>query len=297
MEFNKILYVFPSNLADIMAAVSDEVKNSVYEIRLRCDKPIVFRTSSGARFLRHNGQLTPVAHSDCVRIGSTELEVVFGKLCEQSLYSYENTIKNGYIPMRSGCRAGICGDFSDSTYNLRNISSLNLRIAHEASGCDGYIYKLIGAKPKSVLIAGPPGSGKTTVLRELSRRYSDMQYNVCMLDERGELAGMYDSKPAFDVGLCTDVISFREKSDASKIAVKYMCPDIISFDELADDSEIMKQCEATGVKIFTTVHAESMYDTHIRLNRLGISRDRFDLIAVLSNNRSGELVEFIKRDA
>ncbi len=296
VEFNKILYVFPSNIEYIMSGINNEIKNSVYEIRLRSDKPIMFKTENGTLFLKRDGQVSTLPDSECVCVGSIEMEVIFSRLCEQSLYSYENTIRCGYIPMRNGCRAGICGDFSDATFNLRSVSSLNLRIARAISDCDQYIHELIGDKPKSVLIAGTPGSGKTTVLRELCRRYSDMLYCVSVLDERGEIGGMYDSKPTFNIGMCTDVISFRDKRNASEIAVKYMCPDIIAFDELADDVEIIKRCSFTGVNVFATVHANSIRDVYKRLGNLCINPECFNIMVVLDSNRNGKLREFICRD-
>lgn len=295
MEFDKLLYAFPSNLEYIMSNISDDVKKAVYEIRIRCDKPIILHTANGVRFLKRDGQVSLQPDSNCVFVGVIEMEVIFSRLCEQSLYSHENTIKNGYIPLRNGCRAGICGDFSDSTYNLRSVSSINLRIAREIANCDEYIFELMDNVPQSILIAGSPGSGKTTVLRELSRHFSDMHYCVNILDERGELAGMYDSKPTFNVGMCTDVISFRQKTDAANMAIKYMCPDIVAFDELSDDSQIMNRCAATGVVVFTTIHAKTLREVYIRLKNLGISRNCFDIIAVLDNSRTGNICEYVKK--
>ncbi len=294
MEFDKLLYVFPSNLEYILANLNEEIKASVYEIRLRSDMPIVLRTSNGIMFLMRDGQVSS-SSDDSVKIGIIEMEVIFSRLCEQSLYSYENTIKNGYIPLRNGCRAGLCGDFSDSTYNLRSVSSINLRIAREIKNCDKHLFGIMGDTPKSILIAGPPGSGKTTLLRELSRRFSNMNYCVSLLDERGELAGMYDSKPVFDIGMNTDVISFRDKVDASRIALKYMCPDIIAFDELADDGNILNQSVSTGVTVFTTIHAKSLKDVYTRLKNLGISQSSFDIIAVIYGNQTGDIAEFIDK--
>ncbi len=292
MEFDKLLYVFPSNLQYIMTNINDETKNSVYEIRLRSDKPIILRTSAGLKFLKRNGQVTCHCDSDCISIGVIEMEVIFSRLCEQSLYSYENTIKNGYIPLRNGCRAGVCGDFSDVSYNLRSVSSINLRIARQICGCEEHTFRLMNKSPKSVIIAGPPGSGKTTVLRELSRRFSDMHYCVCLLDERGELAGMHESKSVFDIGMNTDVIAFRNKVESADMAIKYLCPNIIVFDEIADDACIINRCVATGVSVFTTMHAETLGDVYTRLKLLGINKSFFNIIAVLNNEHFGDVREF-----
>lgn len=295
MEYDDIMYIFPPALDRIMSRIDGIVKDTAYEIRIRCGLPIVIKSSAGTYFVGKNAQLLKSVSDKCAITERDEMDEVFSRLCEFSLYSHENTIKNGYIVMRNGCRAGICGNFSDSTYNLRSISSVNIRIAHQVKDCDKNIAELIGTSPLSVLIAGSPGCGKTTVLRELCKRYSDMLFCVSILDERGEIAAASSGRPFFNVGACTDIISYRSKREAAQMALKYMCPDIIAFDELTDDDGILKGCAAAGAKIFSTIHAENLEGAFLRMKVLNISSGYFDLIAVLSDGRNGSVSEFWKR--
>lgn len=264
MDIESVEYALPKNLY-IELFELNKIK-AINEIRLRVNKPLIAISKNERNIV-----------TSC-NITKDVIAEVFDNLCEHSLYSRESMISNGYISMRNGCRAGVCGSFSEKDYNLRDIQSINIRIAKQVENVDLPIYFLLNKQVKSVLISGHPCSGKTTVLRELCRRYSYVMNNVCILDEKGEIAG------DFDVGICTDVISYRNKVDSAKMALRFMNPDIIAFDELADDANIVNQCIKCGVKIFATIHADSIEDVCVRLNKMSIDINSFDLIVHLNKS-------------
>ncbi len=268
MDIENIEYALPEKL--FLSLKEFNNNKTINEIRFRVNKPLVV-VSKNERCILTCGR-------DDVLVTKDDLSVIFDNLCEHSLYSRENMISNGYISMRNGCRAGVCGSFSEKDYNLQDIQSLNIRIAKQVADADLPIYFLLNKKVKSVLISGPPCSGKTTVLRELCRRYSNMLNNVCILDEKGEIAG------DFDIGACTDVISYRNKVDSAGMALKFMNPDIIAFDELADDANTINQCVKCGVKVFATIHSDSIDDVCARLKKIAVDIDDFDLIVQLNKN-------------
>ena len=281
MDIEKIAYALPDSLlTPIKKACFNQ---SVAEIRLRIFKPVVVSIKNQKMYIKSDGVLSSSV-KDAILVTEDIISDVFARLCEYSLYSREDMISKGYITMHNGCRAGICGTFSEKEFNLRDVYSINIRIANQVDNADLPLFYLMNKRMCSVLISGPPCSGKTTVLRELCRRYSNMKYNVCILDEKGEIAGGTFSNQPFDIGLFSDVISFRNKSDSANMALKFMNPDVIAFDELADDINIIKNCEKCGVKIFATIHSDSIENAYKRLAKLGIDAECFDLIVQLDKN-------------
>ena len=290
MDIQKVAYALPDKLLKPLLSISN-----INEIRLRINRPMVVLIKNKKCFVTNNGAVSEMK-GDSIIIDETDLSEVFARLCEYSLYSKEEMINSGYIVMRNGCRAGVCGAFCEKNFNLSDINSINIRIANQVVDADLPVYYLMNKKIKSVLISGPPCSGKTTVLRELCKRFSNQMNNVCVLDEKGEIAGyMYDSL-GFDLGVCTDVISYRDKADAAKMALKFMNPDIIAFDELADDIKIIRNCFKSGVKIFTTIHSDSIKDTFRRLDKLSIDAESFDLIIHLDKNTLSVADSYIIRN-
>lgn len=87
---------------------------------------------------------------------------------------------NGYITIKGGHRVGISGEAVIENGQVKNISyiySLNFRIAQEVQGASNEILNyVLDIKKNSVyntLIVGIPGSGKTTILRDLIRQISN----------------------------------------------------------------------------------------------------------------------------
>ena len=103
------------------------------------------------------------------------LESAVHTICEYSVYSRQNEISEGFVTLRGGHRAGICGTAvmrGGVISNIRDISSLNLRFAREVRGCADNLLRRISNIKSGVLVCGAPNSGKTTFIRDLARQLS-----------------------------------------------------------------------------------------------------------------------------
>ena len=108
---------------------------SVTEIRLRADAPLSL-TIDRKNVLLPNRR----ASVFCER----ELRETLGRLCEDSVHTYGDTIKEGYATIMGGDRIGVCGSAGsdgDKIKGIYRISSLCIRIPHAITGVCG---ELIG---------------------------------------------------------------------------------------------------------------------------------------------------------
>lgn len=230
--------------------------SQVEEIRLRTGRPAQVIASSG-EFIQ-----------DAPPFTREEASNLLEKLCRHSIYAREDELKMGFITLDGGARVGVCGRpvvENGRIKRMTDISSFNFRLTREAVGCaEGVMeYVLENGRPVSTLIAAPPAGGKTTLLRDIARCLSNgvcsEPFKVALLDERGELAGLIDGVPSFDVGLRTDVMEFAPKAEAIGIFVRTMNPDVILTDEIggSGDAEALEEAARCGTAVIASAHASS----------------------------------------
>lgn len=230
-----------------------------------------------------------------------DIEATFQRICDYSVYARKREIVNGFVTLRGGHRAGICGtavaDSSDIV-NVRDITSINLRIAREQIGCANGIFQKIRYDSGGVLLCGAPCSGKTTVLRDLARLFSTADGAcVSLIDERGELAAVTSGVPQNNVGMC-DVFDGYPKAQAMEQALRSMSPNIIICDEIGSEQDVraVRQCVNSGVRIIATAHARSKAELCSRpaLKRI-LSTGAFSTYIFLRDREhAGEVSEVLK---
>jgi stage III sporulation protein AA len=278
-------------LAASLCLIDSETQSAVREIRLRSERPAQAVTGAGTFFIS-DARLTPRPAANALTASAAELNESLSRLCAYSVHSHQASIAQGFVCAQGGHRAGLCGTAvieNGRVTGLRELSSISLRVAGEHPGAaDSIISRFFANGLCSLLIAGPPASGKTTLLRDLARQLSSRGYRVCVLDERGEIAAAFRGIPQNDVG-SADVLTGYPKGEGLQIALRCLNPQAVLCDEIgsAREQSAIEEGLNAGVRFVATAHAARREDFRLRPQLRGfLDCGAFDK-ALLLNRRPG----------
>lgn len=258
-RYEQAAELLPARWQQAARRVPDFRKAQAEEFRLRAGRPMTLVTTEGELFVSDELPRQSVTQSD--------LEQLCDTVTGYSRYAASESMGKGYLVGRGGFRVGLCGTvvLRDGVgVNLRDISSASVRISRQAAGLCRDMTQLLpeGESFQSTLIAAPPGAGKTTLLREMVAALSNgseerAPLRVGIVDERGELAGMYRGVPQLDVGFHTDVLDSCPKALGIPMLMRSANPQVIAVDEITAEEDLAAMAAAAncGVALLATIHA------------------------------------------
>lgn len=280
-SFKELMNTYlPERIRQAVSSIQGEYIAQLEEIRIRKSLPLMGVFANDDYFIGEKGFLSKDSQAGLI-VSSKEIESLFLRLCEHSIYAYEDEISKGFITLRGGHRAGICGTVvygGEKIAAIKDISSVNIRFSRQIKGCAKEVFLHLIRNSGDIyntLILSPPRLGKTTMLRDLCRIISQgipkdkfCGLRTAVVDERSELAATYRGIPQNDLGPRTDVMDGCRKSEGIEIMLRGMAPQVIVVDELgaSQDAEAVRRAWNAGVRLIATAHAFGLEDFKKRLN-------------------------------
>lgn len=299
VRFDMCIKGLNQRLFQTLVKIPSRFKAQVQEIHIRTQKPVSLYCGNITYYVTNENQIVSCVTDNMLTASQIDINESFQNICSYSVYTRQSEIKNGYVTLRGGHRAGICGTAvyqGDSIINIRDISSINLRVAKEVKGVAENILKHIKLEKGGVLICGVPSCGKTTVLRDIARVLStESNMKVCVVDERGELGGTYSGIVQNDLGM-SDVLDGYKKSDGILHAVRCMSPEVVVCDEIGTDSEAQSitECLNSGVCVIASVHCADVKELLNKpQTRKLLSTNAFEYIVFLSDRKNPSVMREI----
>jgi stage III sporulation protein AA len=263
------------------------------EVRVRLHRPVIVYGSDWHRFLGPDRvSATPTGLPVVTR---PVLDTMVELMAARSLYAHEAELRQGYLTLPGGHRVGITGRAVESEGRVttqREWSGLVIRVARTVPGAAAALMALVPpgmAALPSVLVVGPPRSGKTTVLKDAIPTLSQHGWRTVVVDERRELV------PALAAaGLHTDVLEGWPKPAGLEAAVRVLGPDVVVVDELGTpaDAAAVRLARRSGVPVWASAHAfdRQGVERHPVLGPL--TRDGvFDWVVCLAGDGSHRVLE------
>lgn len=90
-QIKNILGYFPQELEKVLVIDINENFERLEEIRLRALRPIILKFRDDERIIKYN-------------VSTEEILNTLSHICENSIYSYQNEISNGFVTIKGGHR-------------------------------------------------------------------------------------------------------------------------------------------------------------------------------------------------
>lgn len=268
-EYLKLLPVW------LRKEVDDRCKDDLQELRLRTGQPPILICQNRTTILE--------------RVATGEdLNYVINTASQYSPWA-ASTISKGYITATGGHRIGICGEavvHNGIVTGIKSATSLCVRAARDFPNIALEASKHNG----SILIIGPPCSGKTTLLRDLIRQRSNKGGgSVAVMDERGEIFPIVNGVPCYSSGRNTDILTGCDKQQGIDMLLRTMGPSCIAVDEVTEETDCRALLNAgwSGVTLLATAHASHKSDLYSRpVYKPLVANRLFDVLLVLQPDKT-----------
>jgi len=297
--FNGVCRYLHKQTETVLQNVEKEIKMKTMEIVLRAQTALYLVCTDGTYFVTPQGKCVQNCPSDMHVVSFTEVREAVLRACGFSVYAHRNELMNGYISLGNGCRMAIIGTLGTmhgAPADLSAITAVRIRIGRLIKADTDFLFD--SDMLCSVLLAGPPASGKTTMLRCIAENLAGgtygRYYRVSVVDERNEI---------FPDGLirspCADVLSGIKKEKGINAALRLCAPQVIVCDEIGTFAEAAAILDSlnSGVKFICSMHAavrEELFrrDCFIRL----YEKQVFDRFIFLDPHSSpGRIAEIVDK--
>ncbi len=253
-----IFRYLPLRISRALDNMPKEIFSELTEIRLRKRAPVSATAGIKNLFFGEDGVICRMEKG--IYTKDQELLECVARLTDNSLYTCDEYLARGFVPLPEGGRAGICG-----RVNYRNgrfggfyeITSINIRLHRFLPDV---AVELISRYRENgltgTIVCAPPALGKTTFLRSaaflLANGKGINPKRIALADEREELSAGLPKN-----GLM-DIMSGIPKAEAITMLTRTMSPQAIICDEIApNDTDAVIEAQNTGVCLLASAHCKS----------------------------------------
>lgn len=269
------------------------------EIRIRAGGPLELVYGGRDRLLYAPGGRPAAGLEDCA--------AMLARMCEHSIYAWEEELRMGFLTLPGGFRVGLGGRVvmeRGAISHVADVASLDIRIARAREGAATWLLPWLlspDGRALDTLLFSPPGCGKTTLLRDIARQLSHglgpaRPQRVLIVDERMELSGSARGMPLYDLGPRTDVLTGCQKAAAIPMALRTLAPQVIITDELGgvEEADAVREARFSGVTTIASAHAGGFGELGTRRALAGLIQEgAFARLVLLGRSRGVGSIEGI----